>query len=164
MSSAQCHMWFYWTAQIQNISIIAESSVGQRRREFVLCLGVQISFPGSMLAAFFHWGYQESLRQISNASQLHGLFLSVKYLLLEDTQRWREKNTGNPIQSPITGLGNLGIPLMRFWGFLKNTYGVHFPVCAVNFCLILPFSFARPSSICQSIFLPSYLKLHQTLL
>ena len=34
-------------------------------------------------------------------------------------------------------------------------------VCAVNFCLILPFSFARPSSIYQPIFLP-YLKTHQS--
>jgi len=47
-------------------------------------------------------------------SKLHGLFLSIKYLLLEDTQRLRGKKTGNPIQSPVTGLGNSGIPLMRF--------------------------------------------------
>ena len=153
MSSAQCHMWFYWTAQIQNILIIGESSVGQKHRgAFAVCLGVQISFPGFMLAALIHWGYQEFLRHISNASKLHGLFLSIKYLLLEDTQRWRGKNTGNPIQLPVSGLGNSGIPLMRFWDFLKNTYGIHFPgMC----CELL----SHPSILfCQVLFhLPAYL-------
>ena len=85
-------------------------------------------------------------------SKLHGLFLSIKYLLLEDTQRWRGKNTGNPIQSLVTGLGNSGIPLMRFWDFLKNTYGIHFPgMC----CELL----SDPSILfCQALFhLPAYL-------
>lgn len=54
--------------------------------------------------------WNSSDKPISNASQPHKLFQSP----------------GSPIQSPATGLGNLGIPLTRFRD-LKNTCGIRFP-------------------------------------
>lgn len=101
---------FYWTLQ---------------KRVCYMPLGPNLL--RSMLATLTHEDIRNSSnKQISNASQLHRLFQSLKIFSIGRYPKKKREEPGSPIQSPATGLENLGIPLMRFGDLLNNTCRVHF--------------------------------------